>query len=213
VLKHQCFQFITRLSASSSSTWLRDPCGNVSQGLVDNLNPPVNTIRPFDRGPVVHNVRATQDATITSCQPCVCCTTQQQPGQVSPPPAQLHPLPSPPRRICCEAHSPAVNAAAGPCFGASSPVIDGNVASCRWVVGAGPFQENNATHQNAVHCVHPCPYGHVVVSPGTLPSGCLTLIVGTQEWGFSCEVQRRPPADILLNKSLPPKTTLRTPCS
>jgi hypothetical protein len=28
-----------------------------------------------------------------------------------------------------------------------------------------------------------------------LPSGGLTLIVGTQIWGFSCQVQRRPPAD------------------
>ncbi len=46
-----------------------------------------------------------------------------------------------------------------------------------------------------------------------LPSGGLTLIVGTQKWGFSCKVQRRPPADIFLNESLRPKTPLRTPCS
>jgi hypothetical protein len=46
-----------------------------------------------------------------------------------------------------------------------------------------------------------------------VPSGGLTLIVGTQKWGFSCEVQRRPPADIILNESLPPRTPLRTPCS
>jgi hypothetical protein len=31
-----------------------------------------------------------------------------------------------------------------------------------------------------------------------LPSGCLTLIVGTQKWGFSCEVQRRPPCGHLI---------------
>ncbi len=37
-------------------------------------------------------------------------------------------------------------------------------------------------------------------------SGGLTLIVGTQKWGFSCKIQRRPPADIFLNGSLPPKT-------
>ncbi len=46
-----------------------------------------------------------------------------------------------------------------------------------------------------------------------LPSGGLTLIVATQKWGFSCKVQRRPPANILLNESLPPKTPLRAPCS
>ncbi len=39
-----------------------------------------------------------------------------------------------------------------------------------------------------------------------IPSGGLTLIVGTQKWGFSCKVQRRPPADIIVNESLPPKT-------
>ncbi len=49
--------------------------------------------------------------------------------------------------------------------------------------------------------------------PCTVPSGGLTLIVGTQIWGFSCKVQRRPPADIFLNESLPPKTPLWTPCS
>ncbi len=43
--------------------------------------------------------------------------------------------------------------------------------------------------------------------------GGLTLIVGTQKWGFSCKVQRRPSADIFLNESLPPKNPLRTPCS
>jgi hypothetical protein len=31
--------------------------------------------------------------------------------------------------------------------------------------------------------------------------------------GFSCKVQRRLPADIFLNESLPLKTPLRTPCS
>ncbi len=41
----------------------------------------------------------------------------------------------------------------------------------------------------------------------------LTLIVGTQKWGFSCKVQRRPPADIFLNESLLPKAPLWTPCS
>jgi hypothetical protein len=46
-----------------------------------------------------------------------------------------------------------------------------------------------------------------------LPSGGLTLIVWTQKWGFSCNVQRRPPADMFLNESLPPKTSLQTPCS
>ncbi len=46
-----------------------------------------------------------------------------------------------------------------------------------------------------------------------VPSGGLTLIVWTQKWGFSCKVQRRPPADIFLNESFPPKTPLRTPCS
>ncbi len=39
-----------------------------------------------------------------------------------------------------------------------------------------------------------------------VPSGGLALIVGTQKWGFCCEVQRRPPADIFLNESLPTKT-------
>ncbi len=39
-----------------------------------------------------------------------------------------------------------------------------------------------------------------------IPSGGLTLIVGTQKWGFSCKVQRRSHADIFLNESLPPKT-------
>ncbi len=34
-----------------------------------------------------------------------------------------------------------------------------------------------------------------------------------QKWGFFCKVQRRPPADIFSNESLPPKTPLRTPCS
>jgi hypothetical protein len=51
------------------------------------------------------------------------------------------------------------------------------------------------------------------VTAQSLPSGGLTLIVGTQKWGFSCKVQRRPPADIFLNESLPPKTPLRTPYS
>ncbi len=37
-----------------------------------------------------------------------------------------------------------------------------------------------------------------------VPSGGLSLIVGTQKWRFSCKVLRRPPADIL-NESLPPK--------
>jgi hypothetical protein len=46
-----------------------------------------------------------------------------------------------------------------------------------------------------------------------LPSGGLTLILGTQKWRFSCKVQRLPPADIFLNESLPPKTPLRTPYS
>ncbi len=36
-----------------------------------------------------------------------------------------------------------------------------------------------------------------------IPSGGLPLIVRTQKWGFSCKVQRRPPADIILNESLP----------
>jgi hypothetical protein len=40
-------------------------------------------------------------------------------------------------------------------------------------------------------------------------SGCLTLIGGTQERGFSCKVQRRPPADIFLNESLPRKPPCR----
>jgi hypothetical protein len=39
----------------------------------------------------------------------------------------------------------------------------------------------------------------------TVPYGGLTSIVGTQKWGFSSEVQRRPPADIFLNESLPQK--------
>ncbi len=39
-----------------------------------------------------------------------------------------------------------------------------------------------------------------------VPSGGLTLIVGTEKWGCSCKVQRRPPADIFLNENLPPKT-------
>jgi hypothetical protein len=34
-----------------------------------------------------------------------------------------------------------------------------------------------------------------------IPSDGLTLIVGTQKWGFSCKVERRPPADIFLNGS------------
>ncbi len=34
----------------------------------------------------------------------------------------------------------------------------------------------------------------------------ITLIVGTQKWGVSCKVQRRPRADIFLNESLPRKT-------
>jgi hypothetical protein len=38
-----------------------------------------------------------------------------------------------------------------------------------------------------------------------VPSGGITLIVGTQKYGFSCKVQRRPPADIFLNESLPPE--------
>jgi hypothetical protein len=46
----------------------------------------------------------------------------------------------------------------------------------------------------------------------TVPSGGLTLIVRAQKWGFSCKVQRRSPADIFLNESLPPKTPLWTPC-
>jgi hypothetical protein len=46
------------------------------------------------------------------------------------------------------------------------------------------------------------------VSSFCIPSGGLTLIVGTQKWGFPCQVQRRPPADIFLNESLPPKTPL-----
>ncbi len=39
-----------------------------------------------------------------------------------------------------------------------------------------------------------------------VPSVGLTLIVGTQKWGFSCKVQRRPTSDIFLNESLSPKT-------
>ncbi len=46
-----------------------------------------------------------------------------------------------------------------------------------------------------------------------VPSGCLTVIARAQKWGFSCKVQRRPPADIFLDESLPPKTPLRTPDS
>ncbi len=42
----------------------------------------------------------------------------------------------------------------------------------------------------------------------SIPSGGLTLIVGTEKWGFSCKVQRRPPAEIFLNESSPPKTPL-----
>ncbi len=37
-------------------------------------------------------------------------------------------------------------------------------------------------------------------------SGGLTLIVGTKKRRFSCNVQRRHPADMFLNESLPPKT-------
>jgi hypothetical protein len=40
----------------------------------------------------------------------------------------------------------------------------------------------------------------------SVPSGGLTLIVGTQKWGVSCKVQRRTPADIILNESLPSKS-------
>jgi hypothetical protein len=40
----------------------------------------------------------------------------------------------------------------------------------------------------------------------SIPWGCLTLIAGTKKWGFSCKVQRRPPVEIFLNESLPPKT-------
>jgi hypothetical protein len=39
-----------------------------------------------------------------------------------------------------------------------------------------------------------------------IPSGGLTLIVGTQKWGFSCKVQRWLPAVIFLNEILPTKT-------
>jgi hypothetical protein len=46
-----------------------------------------------------------------------------------------------------------------------------------------------------------------------LPSGGLTLILGTQKWGFSCKVQRRPPCGHLLKWKLTPKNPLRTPCS
>ncbi len=46
-----------------------------------------------------------------------------------------------------------------------------------------------------------------------VPSGGLTLIVWTRKRGFYCKVQRRLPADMFLNESLPPKTPLRTPCS
>ncbi len=60
---------------------------------------------------------------------------------------------------------------------------------------------------------HWIPYTLLWTRTSSVPSGGLTLIVGTQKWGFSCIVQRRPPADIFLNKSLPPKTPLRTPCS
>jgi hypothetical protein len=52
-----------------------------------------------------------------------------------------------------------------------------------------------------------------VVKVDKLPSGGLTLILGTQKCGFSGKVQRRPPANLFLNESLPPKTPLRTPCS
>jgi hypothetical protein len=41
----------------------------------------------------------------------------------------------------------------------------------------------------------------------------ITLIVWTQKWEFFCKVQRRPPADMFLNGSLPPKTSLRRQCS
>jgi hypothetical protein len=47
--------------------------------------------------------------------------------------------------------------------------------------------------------LHPFFWSHI-------PSGGLTFIVGAQKWGFSCKVQRRTPADIFLNESLPPKT-------
>jgi hypothetical protein len=43
---------------------------------------------------------------------------------------------------------------------------------------------------------------------GIVPSGGLTLIVGTQKWVFSRNLQRRPAADFFLNESLP----LKTPC-
>jgi hypothetical protein len=46
-------------------------------------------------------------------------------------------------------------------------------------------------------------------SQGTVPSGCLILIIETQTWGFSCKVQRRPPADSFLNESIPPKIPCR----
>ncbi len=58
--------------------------------------------------------------------------------------------------------------------------------------------------------VHLHPEDAVLVD---VPSGGLTLIVGTQKWGFSCKEHRRPPADIFLNESLPLKTPQPTPCS
>ncbi len=45
-----------------------------------------------------------------------------------------------------------------------------------------------------------------------VPSGGLTLSVDTQKWGFSWKLHRRPPADIIVNGSLPPKTPLWTSC-
>jgi hypothetical protein len=56
-------------------------------------------------------------------------------------------------------------------------------------------------------------YRHNRNTETKIPSGGLTLIVWTQKWGFSCKVQRQPPADMFLNESLPPKTPLQTPCS
>jgi hypothetical protein len=60
--------------------------------------------------------------------------------------------------------------------------------------------------QSFIHCRKNFSSRRVQFMKIYVPSGGVTLIVWTQNWGFSCKVQRRPPADIFLDECLPPKT-------
>ena len=166
-MKHQCFQFITRLSASSSSAWLHNPSMQQGSRNVQDPSGNMNTVafgvRPFDCGPTGH-IRNRQNLNSNTSQPAPCCT--QQP-QVSP--VEAHQLNSPFGRQCFGTSPPHDGGTCNfqhTCFGFDprESAINAVGASCHWGIGSRPLHDfNNVANINSVPL---CPYGHVVVSPG-----------------------------------------------